>query len=43
LKPTIPFSITYGINADVEKAERKEKERLKKKKEAEDKKRAEVK
>jgi hypothetical protein len=38
LKPTIPFSITYGINADVEKAERKEKERLKKKKEAEDKK-----
>jgi hypothetical protein len=41
LKPTIPFSITYGINADVEKAERKEKERLKKKKEAEDKKKAE--
>jgi hypothetical protein len=38
LKPTIPFSITYGINADVEKAERKEKERLKKKKEEEDKK-----
>ena len=43
LKPTIPFSITYGINADVEKAERKEKERLKKKKEADDKKKAEVK
>jgi hypothetical protein len=41
LKPTIPFSITYGINADVEKAERKEKERLKKKKEAEDKKKKE--
>jgi hypothetical protein len=43
LKPTIPFSITYGINADVEKAERKEKERLKKKKEAEDKKREDAK
>jgi hypothetical protein len=43
LKPTIPFSITYGINADVEKAERKEKERLKKKKEADDKKREDAK
>jgi hypothetical protein len=36
LKPTIPFSITYGIGADVEKAERKEKERLKKEKKAEE-------